>query len=198
MEDLCFIDSNRSGSTGVGGKGGGAAAAGARGRGGGNFACGCDVSGPHVHLRRDLTDTPGEPIRPSKRAASLPTSGAKLPSAGTKREACSPVQPPQPTLPPQPQPPGVQLFTTSHRHGPSCGHKRIRHGDHFDYIVPRPDGSAELHHPYTEPSTGEQRCVVPPLPACSPLPTYLPACLPASLPGCVRACVRAWVTRQFD
>jgi len=30
-----------------------------------------------------------------------------------------------------------------HRHGPSCGHEAVPHGDHVDYLV---DG--HLHHPH--------------------------------------------------
>ena len=108
--------------------------------------CGCDVAGPHVHLRSQLAKVV-EPLKPSAVPAALPALGSELP--GTKRVFCgtnSTVgQPPQPREPP------------AHQHGPSCGHKRIRHGDHFDYIVPKPDGTAELHHPYKEPKTGEER-----------------------------------------
>jgi hypothetical protein len=107
--------------------------------------CGCDVAGPHVHLRSQLAKVK-EPLKPSAVPATLPAVGSEL--SGTKREfgsTNSTVQPPQPREPP------------AHQHGPSCGHKRIRHGDHFDYIVPKPDGTAELHHPYTEPNTGEER-----------------------------------------
>jgi hypothetical protein len=31
----------------------------------------------------------------------------------------------------------------SHRHGPTCGHEAVPHGDHVDYLV---DG--HLHHPH--------------------------------------------------
>ena len=33
----------------------------------------------------------------------------------------------------------------SHVHGENCGHERVPHGDHFDYLV---DG--HLHHPHGE------------------------------------------------
>jgi hypothetical protein len=102
--------------------------------------CGCDVTGPHVHLRSQLAKVK-EPLKPSAHPAALPQDN--------KREFDST----GPTVqhPSQPREP------LAHQHGPSCGHKRIRHGDHFDYIVPKPDGTAELHHPYTEPDTGEER-----------------------------------------
>src|SRR5262245_4013786 len=32
----------------------------------------------------------------------------------------------------------------SHKHGPSCGHEGVPHGDHVDYLV---DG--HLHHPHS-------------------------------------------------
>jgi hypothetical protein len=31
----------------------------------------------------------------------------------------------------------------SHKHGPSCGHEAVPHGDHVDYLV-----SGRLHHPH--------------------------------------------------
>lgn len=31
----------------------------------------------------------------------------------------------------------------AHVHGPGCGHRRVQHGDHFDFLV---DG--HLHHPH--------------------------------------------------
>jgi hypothetical protein len=31
--------------------------------------------------------------------------------------------------------------STSHQHGPTCGHQTVKHGDHMDYVV---DG--HLHH----------------------------------------------------
>ena len=40
----------------------------------------------------------------------------------------------------------------------ACGHKKIRHGDHFDYLVEKPDGTKELHRPYTE--GGVQKCAI--------------------------------------
>ena len=32
-----------------------------------------------------------------------------------------------------------------HRHGPACGHERVPHGNHFDYLV-----GSELHHPHDD------------------------------------------------
>ena len=26
-------------------------------------------------------------------------------------------------------------FSATHKHGPDCGHERVRHGDHYDYLV---------------------------------------------------------------
>lgn len=34
----------------------------------------------------------------------------------------------------------------SHVHGPDCGHERIPHGDHYDYLVPGSDGTYHMHH----------------------------------------------------
>lgn len=31
----------------------------------------------------------------------------------------------------------------AHVHGPGCGHRRIRHEDHFDYLV-----AGHRHHPH--------------------------------------------------
>lgn len=31
----------------------------------------------------------------------------------------------------------------NHVHGPKCGHERVRHGDHVDYLV-----KGHLHHPH--------------------------------------------------
>jgi hypothetical protein len=31
----------------------------------------------------------------------------------------------------------------SHKHGPSCGHEPVPHGDHIDYLV-----NGRLHHPH--------------------------------------------------
>jgi len=33
-----------------------------------------------------------------------------------------------------------------HVHGEDCGHERIQHGDHVDYVVPNSQGQLELHH----------------------------------------------------
>jgi hypothetical protein len=33
----------------------------------------------------------------------------------------------------------------AHRHGPSCGHEAIPHGDHTDYVV-----AGHLHHPHKD------------------------------------------------
>ena len=129
-----------------------------------------------MHLRSAVA-RPVEPLKPSHASALPPecplidgtlTDGVGEQS-GLKREFGSTHGTPQQStnVPPQPQEP------PAHQHGPSCGHKRIRHGDHFDYIVPQPDGTAELHHPYTEPSTGEQRYV------------WLSVCLSACLPVCL-------------
>jgi len=34
-----------------------------------------------------------------------------------------------------------EAHTSNHVHGPDCGHERIRHDDHFDYLV-----DDHLHH----------------------------------------------------
>ena len=31
----------------------------------------------------------------------------------------------------------------THKHGPSCGHEAVPHGEHIDYLV-----SGRLHHPH--------------------------------------------------
>ena len=46
-----------------------------------------------------------------------------------------------------------------HTDGPGCVGQKIRHGDHFDYLVEKADGTKELHHPYKD-EGGVQRCVV--------------------------------------
>jgi len=40
-----------------------------------------------------------------------------------------------------------------HVHGPGCGHDRLQHGNHVDYLVPNLQGtSLEIHHTHTLPS----------------------------------------------
>jgi hypothetical protein len=35
------------------------------------------------------------------------------------------------------------IKAATHAHGPNCGHEKVKHGDHFDYLV---DG--HLEHPH--------------------------------------------------
>lgn len=37
----------------------------------------------------------------------------------------------------------IEKHVAAHVHGPNCGHERVPHGDHVDYLV---DG--RLHHPH--------------------------------------------------
>lgn len=37
-----------------------------------------------------------------------------------------------------------------HAHHDGCGHERIPHGDHYDFLVPQADGSYLLRHPHLD------------------------------------------------
>lgn len=45
---------------------------------------------------------------------------------------------------------------SDHEHQEGCGHNRIAHGDHYDWLVPQPDGSYVLRHAQATANGGSQ------------------------------------------
>jgi hypothetical protein len=53
-----------------------------------------------------------------------------LPVSGANAESCTPEH-------------ACAGHDQAHQHGPKCGHPRVPHGDHVDYLV-----TGHLHHPH--------------------------------------------------
>jgi hypothetical protein len=64
----------------------------------------------------------------------LETASCTLPMSLLQPGACFPIPPAQ----------------DEHAHFVGCGHERIPHGDHYDFLVPQEDGSFLLRHPHLD------------------------------------------------
>ena len=109
----------------------------------------CDEPGAHVHahLRSECEQ--------GLRGAALARNRVTLKKlASQESELLVP-----PEAAPTTGPTQIQHGNCDHKDGPGCGGQMIRHGDHFDFLVEKEDGTKELHHPYKD-SRGVQRCVV--------------------------------------
>lgn len=87
---------------------------------------------PHVHRGEDIQDIPLEQCIDEH---CMEKSGCALPVLRELSDLCQTVLP---------------VVDIDHEHKEGCGHSQIRHGDHFDWLVPLNDGSFSLSHPQVQ------------------------------------------------